>query len=123
MNLVLPQHVPFDDSLCFTDVIKFWQQPRLSWRKKLRRVGKQYRAREHMMTHFTEIQEQFFKVFQQAGAAFDPDKKRSVHQRERRCICCPYMGAVSAQRRALRYIVYGHINNTRLNTIPRALTA
>lgn len=55
--------------------IDYWQRPDLSWKKQLRRIERQCKAQEHMMTDLTEIHDQIFKVFQQAGAVFDPDPK------------------------------------------------
>lgn len=67
--------MPFDDTQDFTEVIDDWQRPDLSWKKQLRRIERQCKAQEHMMTDLTEIHDQIFKVFQQAGAVFDPDRK------------------------------------------------
>ena len=73
LNTILPDSVPFTDSLDFTEIIDFWQQSNLPWKRILKRAWAVGTAQEHMMADVQELNSTFFSILKSAGAEFDPE--------------------------------------------------
>lgn len=73
LNQVVPGSTPFAGNMDFTEIIDFWQQQSLPWKRILKRAWNVCMVQEHMMTDLHELSAAFFGVLKKAGAEFDPD--------------------------------------------------
>eukprot|EP00435_Cladocopium_sp_Y103_P021383 s3467_g5.t1 len=66
-----------------------WECGARAWRLCVRRGWKRYIQQENMMTGFLSMHRAFFRIFQHAGASFDPDPLNAdeAHEKSHACHC------------------------------------